>query len=483
MADYYHAGEASIWAQPGGPNTMPVYLGCHELGDVSIPEGDMTPRFCPDASKTGGYKLRRIVRGAPGVPTVEVTLPLGKTLDLMESWECLGNLFVNKQTCGRRDLWTNFDRTFIFRGAQSTAKNYSNLASRTPDNQDDSTVTVPLAFTEMKNVLSLELIRQTVAATVDLLAIAFLQEERCVGTCGPAIYKGQYGVAVGKGAVAAEAAIYFTSDGGVTWTITAADPFAVAEDIAAAVYVMMTNSVNRVIVGRSTTDAAAPAEIAYSDDGGTSWTAVNVGAINADFITSMFALDRNNIWVGTDLGYIYKSEDAGATWTARESGALSANPYWDINFIDASFGYAVSDANVLVYTVNGGDTWSAMTMPVAKAAVAIKKVFAVSQYEIWVFYSDGGLFYTMDGGTAWLERSLPAAPGVPAGLWFVDDTLGYLAGDAYIMRTRDGGYSWEILDGPHADDYKFLAVTDDNEFYIAGIVSGTTAQIWKAVSV
>jgi photosystem II stability/assembly factor-like uncharacterized protein len=483
MSDYFHAGEAAIWAQPDGPNTAPVYLGCHELGEVAMPEGDMTPRFCPDAAKTGSYRLRRIVRGAPGVPTVEITLPIGKTLDVMESWKCLGNLFVNKQSCGRRDLWTNFDRTFIFRGAESTAKNYANLASRTPENQEDSMATIPLAFVELQHALTLDVLRQSNAAAENLLVVAFLREERCVGSCGPAISLGQYGVVGGAGDVAAKAMLFVTTNGGATWTAAAADPFAVAEDIGAAVYFAMSNATNRIIVARSTTDAGNPPEIGYSDTNGAAWTLVTLGATNADFVTSMFALDRNNIWAGTDLGYIYKSVDAGATWTAQESGVLTANPYWDIYFLDANFGYAVSDANVLVYTVNGGTTWSAMTMPAAKAAVALKKVFAISQYEIWAFYNDGDLFYTMDGGTNWYERSLPVTTGVPAGLWFVSDTLGYLAGDAYVLRTRDGGYSWEIIEGPHADDYKFMAVTDDNEFFLAGIVSGTTGQIWKAIAV
>ena len=35
------AGEGAIWVQPDGPNTELMYLGCHELGDIEEPLGDV----------------------------------------------------------------------------------------------------------------------------------------------------------------------------------------------------------------------------------------------------------------------------------------------------------------------------------------------------------------------------------------------------------------------------------------------------------
>ena len=34
MAHHFVAGEGALFAQIDGPNTIPVYLGCHQIGDV-----------------------------------------------------------------------------------------------------------------------------------------------------------------------------------------------------------------------------------------------------------------------------------------------------------------------------------------------------------------------------------------------------------------------------------------------------------------
>ena len=38
----YLAGQAGLWVQPDGPNTEPKFLGCHGMGDITIPFGDKT---------------------------------------------------------------------------------------------------------------------------------------------------------------------------------------------------------------------------------------------------------------------------------------------------------------------------------------------------------------------------------------------------------------------------------------------------------
>ena len=116
------AGQASIWAQPDGPNTKPLYLGCHQMGDIELPGGDLTRLYCPDPSATGKYKVSGSFQGEPEVPTFSIDTPIGKTRDYLERWLCQGNILVNKLTTGRRDLFANFDRAFAFTKAARTGR-------------------------------------------------------------------------------------------------------------------------------------------------------------------------------------------------------------------------------------------------------------------------------------------------------------------------------------------------------------------------
>ena len=49
----FTAGQGAVWVQPSGPNTKPMYLGCHEVGEVSEGQGDVTLLYCPSAARSG----------------------------------------------------------------------------------------------------------------------------------------------------------------------------------------------------------------------------------------------------------------------------------------------------------------------------------------------------------------------------------------------------------------------------------------------
>ncbi len=48
MSEQLLSGEGAIWVQPDGPNTETFYLGCHVLGDIDEPRGDLSLKYCPD---------------------------------------------------------------------------------------------------------------------------------------------------------------------------------------------------------------------------------------------------------------------------------------------------------------------------------------------------------------------------------------------------------------------------------------------------
>jgi len=484
---YFKSGQASIWAQPDGPNTAVHYLGCHEVGDITESEGDFTPLYCPDPAQTDKFVIRDYMRGEPDLPTTEITFPVGKTLDYMEEWDCPGNIIILKQATGRRDLVTNWDRAHVLWHASKTGRTYSAMASRSPDNNEESMVTVPVTFMKQSVLVQLVGRRLTVGEDLDSLAIAFVGDSRCADIDGPRVKRCQYGV-VGQAADTGEkASVYHTINSGATWAAAAADPFGNDEDIAAVAYVQVDEDSRRMIVGRSTTDAGNPAEVAYSDDYGATWTAVNVGATNAEFLTGLFALDWAHVWAISNLGRIYVSDDAGASWTVQENAVIHAADYLAIDVMDASYGLAVGESNVVAYTSNGGATWSAITGP--SAGDNLTAVAMVTRKRWFVGNDDGELWYTEDGGVSWVQRTFSgSAAGTVQGIRFENEMVGYMIHDTAaplgrVFRTKDGGYSWELETGLTNVGMTDLAVCGDNHAYVSGLASGSDGFLMEMDSI
>ena len=130
------ASEYSIWVQPNGPNTKPEYLGCHEVGDIEQAYGDITPIYCPDGKRQGKYKVVGSYQGEPGLPTVQVTATVEAAADYLERLRCPTSLFIHKGTCGRRDVFSNYDRSFVLGKANKTTDGLQNLGVKQPGDND-----------------------------------------------------------------------------------------------------------------------------------------------------------------------------------------------------------------------------------------------------------------------------------------------------------------------------------------------------------
>lgn len=488
MTEKLLAGQASVWVQPDGPNTEPKYLGCHEVGDVDVPHGDTTLLYCPDPAKAGAFKVDGSYREAPGVPTTSLTTHVAKTADWLEGLECPAAIFVHKVTCGRRDLFANYDRSFIFHNAVITNEGLSNLAARNPDAEGESMQSFDISFEALLRILLLNSARQGIADTYGLAAIASCGGAKCADDCGPAKGASDYMVAAGLASASPPAAanVYVTVNGGQTW-VADADPFAVGEDIGAIACFPMTRDVTRILVARGTADAGNPAEVAYSDDDGATWTVANVGTTNGQYVTNadgMFALDLYHIWLVTNDGYIYFSADGGGTWTTQDAGVTTVNDLNAVKFVDGLNGYAAGESNTVLKTADGGTAWTLLTAPVAQAGQDVLALGLVSKDVAWIGYDDGALYYTMDGGLTWGARTGPWTGGEIESIGFVNPLVGFMLHNAsgplaVVYRTIDGGYTWEMIALPANDGAADLLPISVNEAFVVGAVSGGTAFVGK----
>jgi len=492
MTTPFLAGQAALWLQPNGPNTEPIYLGCHELDGPTQDKGDLNASYCPDEKVAGQYKLNGTYTTEPGLPQATVRTTVSEVLDAIEKDDCRGVLYAHKVRCGRRDLFTAFARSLALSRYHATSEAYSDMASRTPANEAESMYEQPYTAERLFKFQTVRPYRKANSGAGDLLSIATCSIPHCADDCGPAVAEGEYLVAVGTelaGSAADFATILISEDGGETWTPAAADPFAAGEDISAVICIQIDATTHRIIVARGVTDIANPAEIAYSDDGGDTWTAVNVGAVNGQYVLEhegLYAVNPYSLWLVTTDGYIYNSADFGVTWVAQEEGVLTSEDLRQIMFeADGKVGFATGDNNTILRSNDEGESWEALAGPAGKAADEIYALHVISKNRVWIGYNDGELFYSLDGGDTWYERvwSGLSGTGVIADVAFANELEGYLlhntaAPVGSCWRTINGGYTWQqVTNMPTNAGLEALLVVGVNHAFVVGAVEGTTPVI------
>lgn len=497
---FFTADKGVIWLQPDGPNTIMQYLGCHDLGDLTEPRGDVTLTRCRDLSGPRKWRNSITAQGPPDLATFSITALVAATADYLETIDCPTPVYVHENDCGRFDIPLSYQRGWLFTWGHITQKGASNLAMREsvdPSEMSFEFSSPPPVFRYFPLVLT----RQVTTEAEALYDIIFCNTPRCLGACGPALDGCEEGFTVAAAGAAAIANVIATADGGTTWTATAADPFIADEDIISNTCFYIDADTVRWVVARGTTDLANPAEIAWSIDGGATWNTVNVGSTNGEFMQwtgALFSHDQRHIWTVTNLGNIYFSSDGAISWTEQTTTNTNALNY--IRFVDFNYGLAVGDTNTILFTSDGGEHWTTITGPAAKAADDALCCEILDANRWWVGYDDGTLYYTNDGGANWSERTVDTPTGHVStdrinDIHFFNDFFGafvtqWTDGDtntrASIHRTFNGGQDWEVYAVADAFDtdsptgLNSVWMCNPNLIYAVGHPIDSTAAIYTA---
>jgi len=410
MPKYYNEAEAMLWVQPDGINTVCEILDCHDIADVPIPQGNVGRSVCVDPA-TGRFRLGARKQGPPGAPTTTITAHVGKNKDWLEHIiDCPTTIYIHKVSCGDRRLFLNYERSWTLRYSIVTQRTLSLLATlMTPsDVPGDSTQPFDLDIDVVKDTFKLIMSDLVSGDDVDANDVTFCNPKQCAGYCGAAKAGCAEGIVVYDADTDAIANVDYTLNGGQTWTLVVG-PFANNEHIISAVCFPVADGLTtRWVVARGVTDGAAPPEIGWTDDLGTTWHTVNVGAaaINGIFhqwTGSLFALDYRHIWSGLTNGDIYFSDDGGVTWTEQAPGTTTDAINY-IRFVDENYGLAVCAANqTVLYTVDGGTHWNVLAGPGAGALLCCEIFDA---HRAWIGDDGGHLWYTDALGVGMHQRRL-----------------------------------------------------------------------------
>lgn len=478
----------ALWGQPAGPNTAIEYFGCHAITSVTRPRGNNTLNYCPDPVHPGRYVVSSKTKAPPGLVTYSIESKMYKLFSHLETIKCPFPVIAQVVDCSPKDEYWNWVRAFIFTNSDPVQEGISNLLTMSEENE--VMMTFDMEADEMLRLAKLRIARDSSIAETQALNHVFACDlDICAGPCGAANAACDTLYAVSdavSGSASGKGSLWIMQND--TWTAAAADPFATSEHIIGGTCFALDRSTRRVLVFRGSTDAAAPAEAAYTDDGGATWTLVNIGASNAEFVISskaIHALNQNNIWVGTNLGRIYFSSDGGGTWVAQENQGIHAAAWNWVQMLDDRNGFAGGVGDVIATTTDGGQVWSQVNATGQGGDITAGAVIDVNNF--WVGTDDGELFFTTDAGVTWTQRVGFSGSGIGRvdDIRFINSQVGYVSmrnatPKSTLLTTRFGGFNWETIDTPTNAGVNSLIACGLGLLYAVGEASGGKPVIYKA---
>jgi photosystem II stability/assembly factor-like uncharacterized protein len=217
--------------------------------------------------------------------------------------------------------------------------------------------------------------------------------------------------------------------------------------------------------------------VLHTVDGGASWQKLKVTEETLDF-RDVDAIDAQTAYIlsigNGPASRIYKTTDAGQTWKLQfknddPKAFLDAMSFWDTNH-GIVFGDSLDKQFYILTTVDGGNTWSRVPFDKLPPAQENEGAFAASGTNIALYgksyawigtgaAAKSRVLRTSDGGRSWQVADTPLASGPSSGIFsiaFRDARHGVVAGGDYrkeeeavdnLAVTNDGGITWKLVKG------------------------------------
>ncbi len=262
------------------------------------------------------------------------------------------------------------------------------------------------------------------------------------------------GVAVGD-----KGFIQRTEDGGKNWIDIDKSNSEFPDESSLYLYltdVAFADAEHGIIIGNYGVDHGAEFQF-LSDDGGKSWKRANIAtpkiAANPDILNATSYPDKQHArsvgsWSPNKNGVLIKTDDGGASFQRKETNSESV--LRDVSFTDADNGWIVGDGGTILHTTDGGKTFELQGAREDKTDYL--SVQFVNKNTGWIVGADGNVNRTIDGGATWESIKWHTNLDKISAVKFADANNGFAfldgvdAGARGILRTTDGGKTWQDLD-------------------------------------
>jgi photosystem II stability/assembly factor-like uncharacterized protein len=177
------------------------------------------------------------------------------------------------------------------------------------------------------------------------------------------------------------------------------------------------------------------------------FAAPDIKVITTDNVHAVRAIDDDNIWIVNNTGEIYYSGDGGTTWDKQESPVQKDKILLtDCEFIDTKTGWIPGLYGTMLHTTDGGQTWQAQETPADNETGSTFHLFSVDfvdKQNGWAVGEWNTVLRTTDAGATW-QRISEVQDLVLSNIDMADTRYGWIVGEAgLILHTRDGGQTWQ----------------------------------------
>ena len=154
------------------------------------------------------------------------------------------------------------------------------------------------------------------------------------------------------------------------------------------------------------------------------------------------------------LSLLFGCKASDYSFEFQELVTLSISSLRAIHAVDEQVVWASGSQGQVLRTIDGGENWKLITVPGCEET-EFRSLFAWDEKRALVFDISplGRAFVTSDGGDSWEQvYSSPWEGAFFNSVKFADHNNGIAISDpvddrVFILRTRDGGFSWERLPG------------------------------------
>ena len=233
-------------------------------------------------------------------------------------------------------------------------------------------------------------------------------------------------------------------------------------------------------------------------DGGATWQADSIPGAGDLFLIDVHALNEEVAWVlGTSFqgnaARLYHTTDGGRSWSTQYARADSGVFFDGFAFTDPRHGVAFSDpvgGSLLIIRTEDGIRWTTADPgslpPVQKGeagfAASGTAITAIPSGRVWIGTGGGTVarvFRSEDAGRTWQAFPTPLPAGAGSGIFgvaFRDSTHGLAVGGDYrkptasagnLIRTTNGGRSWELLEGTGLEGVQYGVAHVEEDSYVA----------------
>lgn len=444
-----------VWLTEGGarPDHKPDFQSCMRAGPGEQDFGTPEQILCPDPTTYGKTTVTGEIIPVPESPTTELTgryaLDMASAMLRLAKQGCPSDIQVHMGDCENpMDFNDGFKKALIFETARFTSWSTTDLGSLEEGAVIDETA--PVTGRKMYEVLPLSLGGKAEDVILyEVLDVVICDRIGC-GECDNESDGCQIVYALTDsptGSPGAPADVAYSTDGGETFALNDIDTLAEGQKPSALA------CIGKYVVVVSNDTGSLHYKTKANINAGTvgGWTEVTTG-----FETGG---EPNDIWsVGTmafivgDGGYIYTVDDPSLGVTVIDASEATTQNLMAVHAISEERAVAVGVDDSVVFTTNK-ITWQ--TGDATGGGVTNQAVW-MHDKDTWSVGDNGGsLYYTLDQADNWVLKGLPGAPSQIFDIAFSSKSVGYIGGintagtGAWMARTYNGGYSWRAMpEGP-----------------------------------